>query len=213
MSTRALITGGAGFIGSHLAERLLNETNTVCVLDDLSTGSLDNLTHLLEEPRFSFVQGDVTDPSIVKKLVRQSDHIFHLAAAVGVKRVVDNPIESMATNVKGTEIVLEASVKYQKAIIIASSSEVYGKSAKVPFSEDDDLILGSTQHLRWSYAASKAIDEFLALAQAARVHVTWSEEYRRSQRVQPPWPHSTTSRGDKGPGRLAAHDPCSKDLG
>lgn len=164
MNPRALITGGAGFIGSHFAERLLKEAYSVCVLDDLSAGSLDNLTHLLEHPDFSFVQGDVKDPSIVGKLSRHTDYVFHFAAAVGVKRIIDNPIKSMATNIGGTEVMLEAAAKYDKAIVIASSSEVYGKSTKIPFSEDDDLTFGSTQHVRWSYAASKAIDEFLTLA-------------------------------------------------
>jgi UDP-glucose 4-epimerase len=164
MSPRALITGGAGFIGSHLAERLLDHEYRVTVLDDLSTGAIANLAHLPEGDGLTFVGGSITDAATVSQLVRQADQVFHLAASVGVKRIVDSPIESISTNIRGTEVLLEASARFDKPTIIASTSEVYGKSSKIPFSEDDDLVLGPTRSLRWSYAASKAIDEFLALA-------------------------------------------------
>ena len=161
---RALITGGAGFIGSHLAERLLKESYQVNVLDDLSTGSINNLTHLNDVDDFSIVTGDVADSSLMDKLVRDTDHVFHMAAAVGVKRIVETPIQSMVTNIRGTEVVFEAAARWEKSVVVASTSEVYGKSAKIPFSEDDDVVLGATRNLRWSYAASKLIDEYLALA-------------------------------------------------
>jgi UDP-glucose 4-epimerase len=164
MSPRALITGGAGFIGSHLAERLLEHDYRVTVLDDLSTGAIANLAHLPEGDDLTFVGGSITDTATVNDLVGQADHVFHLAASVGVKRIVDSPIESISTNIRGTEVLLEASARFEKPTIVASTSEVYGKSSKIPFSEDDDLVLGPTHNLRWSYAASKAIDEFLTLA-------------------------------------------------
>lgn len=164
MSARALITGGAGFIGSHLTERLLDNGYTVTVLDDLSTGTIDNLAHLHPADRFTFVGGSITDASAVNELVRHADYVFHLAASVGVQRIVDSPIESISTNIRGTEVLLESSARFGKPTIVASTSEVYGKSSKIPFSEGDDLVLGPTQNLRWSYAASKAIDEFLTLA-------------------------------------------------
>lgn len=162
-TTRALITGGAGFIGSHLAEYLLDESYNVCVVDDLSTGRVANLEHL-ETDELSIINGDVAEASLVDDLVRDSDVVFHLAAAVGVRKIVDQPIESIAVNIKGTETVLESAARWGKRIIIASTSEVYGKSTKIPFNEDDDLLLGPTKNIRWGYAASKAIDEYLTLA-------------------------------------------------
>lgn len=163
-TARALITGGAGFIGSHLAQYLLDQSYSVCVLDDLSTGSVANLVEIEGEEDLSVVNGNVADRSIVDDLVRDSDVIFHLAASVGVRRIVDKPVESIAINIDGTEVILESAARWKKRVIIASTSEVYGKSTKVPFSEDDDLLLGPTKNIRWGYAASKAIDEYLTLA-------------------------------------------------
>lgn len=163
-TARALITGGAGFIGSHLAEYLLDEGYSVNVLDDLSTGSAANLNGIGDTDDMSVVNGDVSDHALVDELVRDSDVVFHLAASVGVRRIVDKPIESIAINIKGTEVVLDSAARWRKRVIIASTSEVYGKSTKVPFSEDDDLVLGPTKNIRWGYAASKAIDEYLTLA-------------------------------------------------
>ena len=162
-TARALITGGAGFIGSHLAESLLDDGYDVCVLDDLSTGSMANLGHL-DDHDLTMVNGDVADRSLVDDLVRQCDVVFHLAASVGVRRIVDKPIESISVNITGTEVVLEAAARFRRRIIIASTSEVYGKSTKVPFNEDDDLVLGPTKSIRWGYAASKAIDEYLTIS-------------------------------------------------
>lgn len=160
----ALITGGAGFIGSHLAERLIAEGHHVVVLDNLSTGSRANLSNLLQHPRFQLIVGDITDEKLVAPLVEQTDVVFHLAAAVGVKLIVDKPLSSMTTNIRGTECVLEQASKWNKRLVLASTSEVYGKNSKSSFSEDDDLVYGNTSKSRWSYACSKAIDEFLALA-------------------------------------------------
>jgi UDP-glucose 4-epimerase len=160
---KALITGGAGFIGSHLAEHLLSQGCTVTVIDDLSTGSLGNIAHLRRHGDFNFVHDTVTDVAVMGNLVQQSEVIYHLAAAVGVRLIVEQPVRTIETNIHGTEIVLELADKGQK-ILIASTSEVYGKSEAVPFHEDDDSVLGSTMFPRWSYACSKAIDEFLALA-------------------------------------------------
>lgn len=162
-TARALITGGAGFIGSHLAEWLLDESYAVCVLDDLSTGSEANLSHL-DDDDLSVVNGDVADRDVLDRLIRECDVVFHLAASVGVRRIIDRPIEAISINIGGTEAVLESAARWGKTTVIASTSEVYGKSAKVPFNEDDDLLLGATKHIRWGYAASKAIDEYLALA-------------------------------------------------
>ncbi len=161
---KALVTGGAGFIGSHLVERLLEAGHHVIALDDLSTGSLSNLTAALEQPRFRFVMDTVRNTETVHLLVEQSDVIFHLAAAVGVQLIVDRPVHTIETNIHGTEVVLSVANKFRKRILLASSSEVYGKSEAVPFREDDDTVLGSTRFSRWSYACSKAIDEFLGLA-------------------------------------------------
>jgi len=161
---KALLTGGAGFIGSHLAERLLKDGHDVVALDDLSTGSLSNLQGMLDNPRFRFVLDDVRNAATVTLLVEQCDVVFHLAAAVGVQLIVDQPVRTIETNIHGTEVVLSVANKFRKKILLASSSEVYGKSEKVPFREDDDTVLGSTRFSRWSYACSKAIDEFLGLA-------------------------------------------------
>ena len=161
---KALITGGAGFIGSHLAERLLQTGHEVVALDDLSTGSLSNIEGILENPHFRFVYDDVRSSETVHLLIEPCDVVFHLAAAVGVQLIVDQPVHTIETNIHGTEVVLAVANKFRKKIILASSSEVYGKSEKVPFREDDDTVLGSTRFSRWSYACSKAIDEFLGLA-------------------------------------------------
>jgi UDP-glucose 4-epimerase len=161
---KILITGGAGFIGSHLAEWLLNDAQEVTVVDNLSTGSLDNIEALKDNSKFSFVEGDVRDAGLMGHLAEKSEVIFHLAAAVGVKLIADSPVHTIETNIVGTEVVLEAANKFGRKILIASSSEIYGKNESVPFREDDDIVLGSTKFSRWSYACSKAIDEFLALA-------------------------------------------------
>jgi UDP-glucose 4-epimerase len=160
----ALITGGAGFIGSHLAERLLSEGHSVEVIDDLSTGNVKNIQNCLKSSSFRFVHGSIMDDRIMHMLVDRNDMVFHLAAAVGVDLIVKQPVRTIETNIKGTEIVLEIAKKFRRGVVIASSSEVYGKSERVPFSEDDDCLLGSTTFSRWSYACSKAIDEFLGLA-------------------------------------------------
>jgi UDP-glucose 4-epimerase len=161
---KALITGGAGFIGSHLAERLLNDGDEVAVIDDLSTGSIDNITHLKSDKRFSYVIDSVTNEPLLAELIDQSDVVFHLAAAVGVKLIVEQPVHTIETNVHGTEVVLKHANKKKKLVFIASTSEVYGKSADVPFREGAELVLGATVKHRWAYACSKLIDEFLALA-------------------------------------------------
>ncbi len=161
---RALVTGGAGFIGSHLTERLLKDGHHVAAIDNLSTGSLRNIENFKEHPRFEFVRGDIRDAGLMKLLVEHSDIIFHFAAAVGVKLIAEDPVHTIETNIGGTEIVLDIANKFGKKILIASSSEVYGKSEAVPFHEDDDIVLGSTSFSRWAYACSKAIDEFLGLA-------------------------------------------------
>ncbi|MHC4258953.1 MAG: GDP-mannose 4,6-dehydratase [Planctomycetota bacterium] len=161
---KTLITGGAGFIGSHLAEHLLSDGHEVTAVDNLSTGSLNNIEGFKDSPGFKFVEGDVRDAELMAGLAERSEAIFHLAAAVGVKLIADRPVHTIETNIEGTEVVLEAANKFGRRILIASSSEVYGKNESVPFSEDDDIVLGSTRFSRWSYACSKAIDEFLALA-------------------------------------------------
>lgn len=163
-SRRFLITGGAGFIGSHLAELLLARGHRVHVLDDLSTGSIENIRHLKLEPNFSYTIGSCTDGPLVAELVDEADAVYHLAAAVGVQLVVESPVRTIETNVHCTEVVLSHAVKKRRPVLIASTSEVYGKSAVLPFREDGDLVLGATTTGRWSYACSKAIDEFLALA-------------------------------------------------
>jgi UDP-glucose 4-epimerase len=161
---KALITGGAGFIGSHLAERLLELNHDVAVIDDLSTGAIENIAHLKGTPRFSYVVDSITNESMLAEMIDGSDVVFHLAAAVGVKLIVERPVHTIETNVHGTEVVLKHANKKRKLVIIASTSEVYGKSADVPFRENADLVLGPSEKHRWAYACSKLIDEFLALA-------------------------------------------------
>ena len=161
---RVLVTGGAGFIGSHLSETLLSRGHDVSVLDDLSTGRLDNLATFQHHPAFRFHAGNVMDSALVDGLVAQCDQVFHLAAAVGVKYVLENPLRSLITNIRGTEVVLEAADTHQRKIMLFSSSEVYGKGVSVPFAEDDDRLMGPTHKLRWSYACGKAVDECLAQA-------------------------------------------------
>jgi UDP-glucose 4-epimerase len=161
---KAFITGGAGFIGSHLAERLLDDGHEVIVLDNLSTGSIDNIVHLKGRPGFSYTIDSVTNESLLAELIDRSDVVFHLAAAVGVKLIVEQPVHTIETNVHGTEVVLKHANKKKKLVFIASTSEVYGKSVDVPFREAADLVLGPSAKHRWAYACSKLIDEFLALA-------------------------------------------------
>jgi UDP-glucose 4-epimerase len=161
---KALITGGAGFIGSHLAERLLDRGDRVLVLDDLSTGSMDNIAHLVGRDGFDYRIGSALDQPLVSECVDRCDVTIHLAAAVGVRLIVERPVHTIETNVRATEVVLNAVAKKQKLTLLASTSEVYGKSAKIPFSEEDDLQLGPTSHSRWAYACSKALDEWLGLA-------------------------------------------------
>src|SRR6058998_3055895 len=161
---RVLITGGAGFIGSHLSDAYLQRGDEVFVIDDLSTGSIENIRHLKEHPRFRYTIDTVTNQPLVAELIDQCDVIFHLAAAVGVKLIVESPVRTIETNVRGTEVVLALANKKKKKVMIASTSEVYGLSADVPFREDGNLVMGATTKGRWSYACSKAIDEFLALA-------------------------------------------------
>jgi len=158
------ITGGAGFIGSHLSEELLERGHHVSVLDDLSTGSIANIEHLKSHPKFTYVIGSVTEERLTAELLDGSDAVYHLAAAVGVKLIVESPVRTIETNIRGTEIVLELAAKKQKPVFVASTSEVYGKSLALPFQEDGDLVMGPTTKGRWSYACSKAIDEFMALA-------------------------------------------------
>ncbi|MGH9592658.1 MAG: NAD-dependent epimerase/dehydratase family protein [Bryobacteraceae bacterium] len=159
-----IVTGGAGFIGSHLAERCLKEGWSVQIIDDLSTGSFRNIEHLKSQARFSYTIDSVFNSGLVAELVDCCDLVFHLAAAVGVRLIVDSPVRTIETNVHGTETVLRAAGKKRKPVVIASTSEVYGKNPRVPFREDDDLVLGPTTKGRWSYACSKALDEFLGLA-------------------------------------------------
>ncbi len=161
---RYLITGGAGFIGSHLAETLLGQGADVFILDDLSTGSVENIRHLKTNGRFHYFFDSIQNKQLLAELVDESDVVVHLAAAVGVRLIVESPVRTLETNIHGTQSVLDAASKKKKLVFIASTSEVYGKSDKVPFHEDADLVLGPTTKARWSYAASKALDEFLALS-------------------------------------------------
>lgn len=166
-----LITGGCGFIGSHMAERLLERGDSVMVLDDLSTGSMDNIAHLVGRPGFQHRIGSALDRPLVSELVDRADVTVHLAAAVGVRLIVERPVHTIETNVGATETVLAAAAKKQKLVVVASTSEVYGKSTLVPFREDHDLQLGPTSHSRWAYACSKALDEWLSLAYSREKHV------------------------------------------
>jgi UDP-glucose 4-epimerase len=161
---RILVTGGAGFIGSHLCERLLADGHAVVAVDDLSTGSKANLAKARHHRRFRFVEGSVLDARLTARLVAKADAVAHLAAAVGVMLIVESPVRTIETNIRGTEVVLEAAAKNRAAVLLASTSEVYGKSARVPFSEEDDAVLGPPTKGRWSYAASKLVDEFLAIS-------------------------------------------------
>lgn len=162
--THFLITGGAGFIGSHLCEALLEQDHRVVAIDDLSTGSLQNIQHLLPSPNFQFVRETILNSQVLDRLASESQVIIHLAAAVGVQLIIENPVRTITTNIMGCEAVLTAANRYGCDVLIASTSEVYGKGVKVPFCEDDDRLMGSTTHSRWAYAASKAVDEFLGLA-------------------------------------------------
>ena len=161
---RALITGGAGFIGSHLADALLEQGHEVLILDNLSTGSIENIAHMKGRPRFEYFIDTVENEPLLAELIDRSDVVFHFAAAVGVKLIVEQPVYTIETNVHGTEVVLKHANKKKRLVVVASTSEVYGKSNDVPFREDSDLVLGPTPKHRWAYACSKAIDEFLALA-------------------------------------------------
>jgi UDP-glucose 4-epimerase len=161
---RYLITGGAGFIGSHLSDALLGEGHHVCVLDDLSTGAVDNLASLKANPRFRLEVDTIFNAPHVAELIDQADVVFHLAASVGVFQIVESPVRTIETNIRGTEIVLSNAAKKGKLTLLASTSEVYGKSARVPFSEEDDCVIGPSSKGRWSYAASKLVDEFLAIS-------------------------------------------------
>ena len=163
-SSPILITGGAGFIGSHLADALLGKGHRVLVIDDLSTGRLENIQHLLGRSDFHFARASVTDAIVLDRLTSQARIVVHLAAAVGVKLIVERPVHTIETNIMGTEAVLQSSLRYGCRTLIASTSEVYGKGARIPFAEEDDVLLGSTSKSRWAYAASKMVDEFLGLA-------------------------------------------------
>ena len=161
---KALITGGAGFIGSHLAEELLRRGDLVSVIDDLSTGRLENLANLMNSPRFSIVVETILNETVMDRLVSECDIIYHLAAAVGVELIVSKPVEVIQTNILGSDMVLKLANRYLKKIVITSTSEIYGKNNHVPFKENDDRVLGPTTKHRWSYSCSKAVDEFLALS-------------------------------------------------
>ena len=159
---KVLVTGGAGFIGSHLSESLLEEGHEVTILDNLSTGRLENVRHLESNPKFHIVIGDILNERLVDKLIERVDWVFHLAAAVGVQLIVKDPLRSMMTNIRGSEIVLENVYRYHKKVLITSTSEIYGKNTSDALKEDDDRILGSPLKTRWSYSTSKAVDEILA---------------------------------------------------
>jgi UDP-glucose 4-epimerase len=167
---RSLITGGAGFIGSYLAEALLAQGQHVVVIDDLSTGRLDNIAHLIDRPQFQFVNETIRNDSVMDQLVSDCDIIYHLAAAVGVELIIKDPVHTMETNLFGTEVVLRLARRYRRTVLLASTSEVYGKSSDLPFREDADRVMGATTKSRWSYAESKAMDEFLALAYHKQFH-------------------------------------------
>lgn len=160
----ALITGGSGFIGSHLTERLLKENYKVTVIDNLSTGNFSNIASLVKNPNFHYAIEDIRNIHVIDRLVSECDVIFHLAAAVGVEKIINEPINTIEVNIGGTETILQTARRYRRKVLVASTSEVYGKGVSFPFREDDDSLLGPTSKSRWSYAASKAVDEFLALA-------------------------------------------------
>jgi len=164
MKEKILVTGGAGFIGSHLCELLVHNGHTVVAIDNLSTGRLDNIAHLLPMPGFLFVRETITNSLVLDRLTSEADIIIHLAAVVGVKLIVEDPVNTIVTNIMGTEAVLTTANRYGCKVMLASTSEVYGKGSKVPFNEEDDCVMGPTSHSRWAYATSKAIDEFLGLA-------------------------------------------------
>src|SRR6266853_4749111 len=164
MTVRSLITGGAGFVGSHLAQELLRRDEEVYILDDLSTGSIENIEHLKPNTHFHYTLDSVHNEPVLAEMIDRCDVVYHLAAAVGVKLIVESPVRTIETNVHGTEVVLKHANKKKKKVLITSTSEVYGKSADVPFHEDQDLVMGPTTKGRWSYACSKALDEFLAIA-------------------------------------------------
>lgn len=164
MPKKVLITGGAGFIGSHLAERLVNEGHTVTVIDDLSTGCRENIQPLLKKKNFRFYHNTIFNRLLMRWLISRCDIVYHLAASVGVRYIIENPLKSLKINVRGTEIILDLCSRYRKKVLLASTSEIYGKNDKQPLKEEDDRILGSTHIYRWSYSCSKAMDEFLALA-------------------------------------------------
>lgn len=164
MASKYLITGGAGFIGSHLCERLVQLGHYVVAIDDLSTGRLENIHHLRPLPSFQFVRESITNLQVLDRLASEADTIIHLAAAVGVKLIVEDPVHTIRTNIIGSEAVLTTANRYGCKVLIASTSEVYGKGVKVPFQEEDDRLMGSTTHSRWAYATSKAVDEFMGLA-------------------------------------------------
>lgn len=166
---KVLITGGAGFIGSHLSESFLKRNDEVIALDNLTTGRYENIEHLLKNKDFEFVEGNILDEGLVDKLVEKAEVVFHLAAAVGVNLIVNKPLESLTTNIKGSEIVLEAALRYRKKILITSTSEIYGKNVNGPLKEDDDRILGSPLKSRWGYSTAKAVDEMLA-------YIYWKEK-------------------------------------
>jgi UDP-glucose 4-epimerase len=161
---RNLVTGGAGFIGSHLCEWLLAQGQRVLAIDDFSTGRHENIAHLENHPLFTLICASITDETIVRECVAQVDRVYHLASAVGVRLIVEQPVRTIETIVHGTSVVLQACARYRRPVLITSTSEVYGKSNKVPFSEDDDLVIGPSFRRRWAYACSKALDEFLAMA-------------------------------------------------
>ena len=164
MTEKILVTGGAGFIGSHLCELLLQKGHQVVAIDNLSTGRLDNIQHLIQVPGFQFVRETITNSQVLDRLTSEANIVIHLAAVVGVKLIVDDPVNTIATNIMGTEAVLTTANRYGCKVMLASTSEVYGKGFKVPFNEEDDCVMGPTSHSRWAYATSKAIDEFLGIA-------------------------------------------------
>ena len=161
---KILITGGAGFVGSHLADKLINEGHQITVIDDLSTGRYSNIAHLEDTPNFRLIIDTVLNEKLMEELIRETDHVYHMASAVGVKLIMERPVRTIETIFRGTDVVLGFCSRYRKRVLIPSTSEVYGKGASVPFKEDDDLLTGATDKHRWAYACAKTLDEFLALA-------------------------------------------------